>query len=194
MAKKASHAAKLAADFLKIPTLFAGGSVALATWLLLLLGMLAPGGPLLAQQCQSEADFIYTVNGCDVEFMPSYSGPGTITSHSWIFTEDASNTSTSNITNPIHTFNGGNGLRTVLHTVSIMLPNGQFISASCTKTDIAVNCQNECNFFNYNVSGCTVTFSASQSGTWDFGDALPDHRQYHQYARAIVHPVDEHQH
>lgn len=91
----------------------------------------------LSAQCDLQADFAFTITGCDVEFQPNSNGVGV--SHFWTFqTTGVGFTSASNIATPLHTFGAGSGSgftsRTVTHTVTI---NG--IMYTCTK-QIIVEC------------------------------------------------------
>ena len=121
----------------------------------------------LYAQCDTLADFTFTINGCDVEFQPLSNGTGTM--HTWSFrTTNTGFTSISNHPIPLHTFGfATNPSRTVTHSVVI---SGVFYT--CTK-EISVECTSGCDdkVFGYDVVGCTVTFSAGNSGqNWHFGD------------------------
>ena len=124
---------------------------------------------LSAQTCVPQADFTFTSNGCEVDFQPSYSGPGPVT-HLWTFqTTGTGFLSTSDNANPHHTFGSGSILsRTVSHTITI---GG--VVYTCTK-QFNINCTEGCSDknFGYAVNGCMVSFdgAAASGQNWDFGD------------------------
>lgn len=121
----------------------------------------------LYAQCDTQADFTFTINGCDVEFQPLSNGTGTM--HTWSFrTTNTGFTSMSNHPIPLHTFGfATNPSRTVTHSVVI-----SGVLYTCTK-EISVECTSGCDdkVFGYDVVGCTVMFTAGNSGqNWHFGD------------------------
>ena|GEM_PF-1317185 len=121
----------------------------------------------LSAQCDPQADFTFTVNGCDVEFQPVNNGAGIM--HTWSFrTTNTGFTSMSNMPVPLHTFGfASNPSRTITHTVVL---GG--VMYTCTKV-ISVSCSTGCDdkVFGYDVFGCTVAFDSDISiQGWDFGD------------------------
>ena len=138
---------------------------------------------LNAQSCDPEADFTFSVSGCNAGFLPLYNGPGTVV-HNWKFYSTASTVglySSSSVPSPIFTFVPvvGSTSRYVVHTVTITLPSGGVVIKTCIK-NVLVNCTDiescyEKNYFYYQVSGCTVaiTLGLGAPATWDFGDLTP---------------------
>ena len=137
-----------------------------------------------AQVCAPEADFTYTVSGCDVSFTSLYLGPGTAT-HKWEFYNTSTGLgpfSSTTVSQPSFTFDYlGGTTKFVRHTITITLPGGSVVVKVCEKL-ISTMCteNNSCYtdyYFYYEVIGCTVTITYLNSpipiSTWDFGDGSP---------------------
>ena len=144
----------------------------------LLLVMLLFGESSFSQTCDPEADFTYTVSGCEADFTPLYTG---YTVHFWAFYDDntglGTEAGTTTVSNPYHTFNPVTGLTTrwVKHTV-IVFENGQYVVKICEK-QVPVNCSVGCEerIPYYRLDGCKLTLSYKTSIPFsvNWGDGTP---------------------
>lgn len=160
-----------------------------ATLFILLLGLFLQERVGAQTLCPQEASFTFLGSGCTFQFIPDYTGPGTV-SHAWVFMENPPTlTCSTDHPSPTHTFRGGTYTASIQHTVTIVL-NGVTTTYSCTQT-LPLNCPTECSEnFRYAVQGCSLQIIGY--GTVNFGDGTPSATGFnlsHTYAQSGVYTV-----